>query len=63
VAPWSVKKLFQQIGFFSVRCFPSGYHPERLGTIAQKYKKLYNTIANLLCFSDTILVIASKKPQ
>lgn len=63
VAPWSVKKLFLQIGFFSVRCFPSGYHPERLGTIAQKYKKLYNTIANLLCFSDTILVIASKKPQ
>ncbi|MGB4269527.1 MAG: class I SAM-dependent methyltransferase [Spirochaetota bacterium] len=63
VAPWSIKKLFQQIGFSCVRCFPSGYHPERFGTIAQKYKKLYNNVARLLCFSDTILVIASKKPQ
>lgn len=63
VAPWSIKKLLKKIGFSYVRCFPSGYHPERFGAIAQKYKKLYNTISNLLCFSDTILVIASKKPQ
>jgi SAM-dependent methyltransferase len=62
VAPWSIKKLLKQIGFSYVRCFPSGYHPERFGTIAQKYKKLYNSIASLLCFSDTILVIALKKP-
>ena len=63
VAPWSIKKLLRSIGFSFVRCFPSGYHPERFGSIAQKYQKFYKTIANLLCFSDTILVIASKKPQ
>lgn len=63
VAPWSIKKMLRSIGFSYVRCFPSGYHPERFGAIAQKCKKLYKTIAYLLCFSDTILVIASKKPQ
>ncbi|MCX8124162.1 MAG: class I SAM-dependent methyltransferase [Spirochaetes bacterium] len=60
VAPWSVKKILKNIGFFYVRCFPSGYHPERCGAIAQKYKNLYVKLSNYLCFSDTILVIAVK---
>lgn len=60
VAPWSIKKLLKRIGFSYVRCFPSGYHPERFGAIAQKHKNLYVKLSNILCFSDTILVIAVK---
>ncbi len=60
VAPWSIKRLLKRIGFSYIRCFPSGYHPERCGAIAQKYKNLYVKLTTLLCFSDTILVIARK---
>lgn len=60
VSPRSIKQLLMKIGYSKVYCHPSGYHPERCGTTAMKYKRLYKKLSDILCFSDTIFVIAQK---
>ena len=60
VSPRGITQLLKNIGFVKVKCYPSGYHPERFCSLASKHKKIYIKLSDSICFSDTIMVIAKK---